>query len=51
MVYILYHLRYFSFCFSLEIIRDTHYKWGTHRFFVHETFIEPTMLSHIESLV
>ena len=36
---------------AVESFRQTHDKRCTHRFFVHETFVKPTVFAHIESLI
>ena len=36
---------------AVESFRQTHDKRCTHGFFIHETFIKPTVFAHVESLV
>ena len=46
---VLHHFRDLSP--AVKAFRQAHDKRSTHGLFVHETFVKPTMLTHVEALI
>lgn len=46
---VLYHLTDLSFC--IQPFGQMHKQWCVHRLLIHETFVKPSVLTHVESLI